>query len=196
MREQNIPLFALESQEPIRDLISLGSLLVMKCVIPISSRYWISGGIPLKSADRGEDFPIVIGGGAHAYNPEPLAPFFDLFLYWKARRFDALFDAYKANKKVGGSRRDFLLAAAKIPGIYVPSLYEVTYIKKTARLRLLYQLRKVFQKVQKQLIIDMEKRISCSGGTGCSTYQGYTGSCDSGNPARMHPWMSFSARQE
>ena len=128
MREQNIPLFALESQEPIRDFDFLGITLGYEmCYTNILQVLDLSG-IPLKSADRGEDFPIVIGGGACAYNPEPLAPFFDLFYIGEGETvYDALFDAYKANKKAGGSRRDFLLAAAKIPGIYVPSLYEVTY---------------------------------------------------------------------
>ena len=75
-----------------------------------------------------EDDPVVIGGGACAYNPEPLAEFFDLFYIGEGETvYDALFDAYKANKKAGGSRSDFLLKAAQIPGIYVPSLYEVTY---------------------------------------------------------------------
>ena len=115
-------------------------------------------GIPLKSADRGEDFPIVIGGGACAYNPEPLAPFFDMFYIGEGETvYDALFDAHKANKKVGGSRRDFLLAAAKIPGIYVPSLYEVTYKEDGTIASFAPTADGVPEKVQKQLIIDMEK---------------------------------------
>ena len=115
-------------------------------------------GIPLKSADRGEDFPIVIGGGACAYNPEPLAPFFDMFYIGEGETvYDALFDAYKANKKAGGSRKDFLLAAAKIPGIYVPSLYEVTYKEDGTIASFAPTADGVPEKVQKQLIIDMEK---------------------------------------
>ena len=71
--------------------------------------------------------------------------------------YDALFDAYKANKKAGGSRRDFLLAAAKIPGIYVPSLYEVTYKEDGTIASFAPTADGVPEKVQKQLIIDMEK---------------------------------------
>ena len=79
MREKKIPLFALESQEPIRDFDFLGITIGYEmCYTNILQVLDLSG-IPLKSADRGEDFPIVIGGGACAYNPEPLAPFFDMF---------------------------------------------------------------------------------------------------------------------
>ena len=158
MREEKIPLFALESQEPIRDFDFLGITIGYEmCYTNILQVLDLSG-IPLKSADRGEDFPIVIGGGACAYNPEPLAPFFDMFYIGEGETvYDALFDAYKANKKAGGSRRDFLLAAAKIPGIYVPSLYEVTYKEDGTIASFAPTADGVPEKVQKQLIIDMEK---------------------------------------
>ena len=158
MREKKIPLFALESQEPIRDFDFLGITIGYEmCYTNILQVLDLSG-IPLKSADRGEDFPIVIGGGACAYNPEPLAPFFDRFYIGEGETvYDALFDAYKANKKAGGSRRDFLLAAAKIPGIYVPSLYEVTYKEDGTIASFAPTADGVPEKVQKQLIIDMEK---------------------------------------
>ena len=158
MREKKIPLFALESQEPIRDFDFLGITIGYEmCYTNILQVLDLSG-IPLKSADRGEDFPIVIGGGACAYNPEPLAPFFDLFYIGEGETvYDALFDAYKANKKAGGSRKDFLLAAAKIPGIYVPSLYEVTYKEDGTIASFAPTADGVPEKVQKQLIIDMEK---------------------------------------
>ena len=156
--EKKIPLFALESQEPIRDFDFLGITIGYEmCYTNILQVLDLSG-IPLKSADRGEDFPIVIGGGACAYNPEPLAPFFDMFYIGEGETvYDALFDAYKANKKAGGSRRDFLLAAAKLPGIYVPSLYEVTYKEDGTIASFAPTADGVPEKVQKQLIIDMEK---------------------------------------
>ena len=158
MREEKIPLFALESQEPIRDFDFLGITIGYEmCYTNILQVLDLSG-IPLKSADRGEDFPIVIGGGACAYNPEPLAPFFDMFYIGEGETvYDALFDAYKANKKAGGSRKDFLLAAAKISGIYVPSLYEVTYKEDGTIASFAPTVDDVPEKVQKQLIIDMEK---------------------------------------
>ncbi len=84
--------------------------------------------IPLHAEDRTDKDPIVIGGGPCAYNPEPLAPFFDLFYIGEGEiSYAPLLDAYKANKKAGGRRKEFLHMAARIPGIYVPSLYEVGY---------------------------------------------------------------------
>ena len=110
----------------------------------------------LLAKDREEDEPIVVGGGACAYNPEPLAEFFDLFYIGEGETvYDALFDAYKANKKAGGTRQDFLLKAAQIPGIYVPSLYEVTY-KEDGTIASFTPVKEgVPEKVQKQVVTDM-----------------------------------------
>ena len=128
MREKHIPLFALESQDPVKDFDFLGITLGYEmCYTNVLQLLDLSG-IALLSADREENDPVIIGGGACAYNPEPLAEFFDLFYIGEGETvYDALFDVYKTNKKAGGSRSDFLLKAAQIPGIYVPSLYEVTY---------------------------------------------------------------------
>ena len=128
MREQHIPLFALESQDPVKEFDFLGITLGYEmCYTNVLQLLDLSG-IPLLSKDRTEEDPLVIGGGACAYNPEPLAAFFDLFYIGEGETvYYPLFDAYKANKKAGGSRQDFLLKAAQIPGIYVPSLYDVSY---------------------------------------------------------------------
>ena len=128
MREQHIPLFALESQEPVKDFDFLGITMGYEmCYTNVLQLLDLSG-IPLKAADRTEEDPIVIGGGACAYNPEPMAPFFDLIYIGEGETsYDALFDAYKANRAAGGTREDFLLAAAKVPGIYVPAFYDVSY---------------------------------------------------------------------
>ena len=100
----------------------------------------------------------MIGGGACAYNPEPLAPFFDLFYIGEGEMvYGALFDAYKANQKAGGSRQDFLLKAAQIPGIYVPSLYQVTYKEDGTIESFQPKYENVPEKVEKQLVIDMDK---------------------------------------
>ena len=158
MREQNIPLFALESQDPIRDFdflcITLGYEM---CYTNVLQTLDLSQ-IPLKAADRDESCPIVIGGGACAYNPEPLAAFFDLFYIGEGETvYDALFDAYKANKEAGGSREDFLLKAAQIPGIYVPAFYDVTYKEDGTIASFVPNCPGVPEKVQKQLIVDMDK---------------------------------------
>ena len=128
MREQNIPLFALESQDPVKDFDFLGITIQYEmCYTNILQILDLSG-IPMQASDRTEDDPIVIGGGPCAYNPEPLAQFFDLFYIGEGETvyFD-LMDAYKENKANGGSREGFLRKAVQIPGIYVPSLYQVSY---------------------------------------------------------------------
>lgn len=128
MKEQQIPLFALESQEPVRKFDFLGITIQYEmCYTNILQILDLSQ-IPLRAADRTEDMPLVIGGGPCVYNPEPLAPFFDLFYIGEGETvYDALFDAYIANKKSGGSRMDFLRKAAQIPGIYVPAFYDMEY---------------------------------------------------------------------
>ena len=79
MREKKIPLFALESQEPVRDFDFLGITLGYEmCYTNVLQLLDLSQ-IPFLAKERGEEFPLVIGGGACAYNPEPLAEFFDLF---------------------------------------------------------------------------------------------------------------------
>ena len=158
MREEHIPLFTLESQDPVKDFDFLGITLGYEmCYTNVLQLLDLSG-IALLSADREENDPVIIGGGACAYNPEPLAEFFDLFYIGEGETvYDALFDAYKANKKNGGSRSDFLLKAAQIPGIYVPSLYEVTY-KEDGTIESFHPTCEgVSEKVEKQLIIDMDK---------------------------------------
>jgi radical SAM family uncharacterized protein len=128
MREHQIPLFALESQDPIKNFDFLGITLGYEMCYTNVLQILDLSHIPLLAKERGEDCPIVIGGGACAYNPEPLAAFFDLFYIGEGETsYDELFDVYKENKRVGGSRKDFLLKASKVPGIYVPSLYQVTY---------------------------------------------------------------------
>lgn len=158
MREKNIPLFALESQDPIRQFdflcITLGYEM---CYTNVLQTLDLSH-IPLLAKDRDDSCPIVVGGGACAYNPEPLAAFFDLFYIGEGETvYDALFDAYKANKAAGGSREDFLLLATQIPGIYVPAFYDVTYHEDGTIASFEPNRAEAPRVIQKQLIIDMEK---------------------------------------
>ena len=128
LRKKHIPLFALESQDPIKDFDFLGITLQYEmCYTNILQILELSG-IPLDASERGEDCPIVIGGGPCAYNPEPIAEFFDLFYIGEGETvYDPLLDLYKECKQSDASRQEFLRRAAHIPGIYVPSLYSVTY---------------------------------------------------------------------
>ena len=128
LREKKIPLFALESQDPLKDFDFLGFTLQYEMGYTNILQVLDLAGIPLLSERRGEEDPVVIGGGPCSYNPEPLADFFDLFYMGEGEvSYDRLLDLYKANKAAGGSRMDFLKKAAGVPGIYVPCLYEASY---------------------------------------------------------------------
>ena len=128
MREENIPLFALESQEPVKEFDFLGITIQFEmCYTNILQILDLSG-IPIYAADRTEEYPIVIGGGPCAYNPEPLAAFFDIFYIGEGETaYDELLDAYKEWKASGGSRTEFLERAAQIEGLYVPMFYDAEY---------------------------------------------------------------------
>lgn len=128
LKEQQIPLFSLESQEPVKNADFLGITIQYEmCYTNILQILDLSQ-IPLLSKDRTWEYPLVIGGGPCTYNPEPIADFFDLFYMGEGEvQYDALLDLYKTMRGEGASREAFLREAAKIPGIYVPSLYEVTY---------------------------------------------------------------------
>lgn len=128
MREQKIPLFALESQDPIKEFDFLGITLQYEmCYTNVLQVIDLSQ-IPLIATERGENDPIVIGGGPCSYNPEPIADFFDLFYIGEGETvYRDLMDAYKQNKQKGGSRKEFLELAAEIEGIYVPQFYDVSY---------------------------------------------------------------------
>ena len=128
LREKDIPLFALESQDPVRDFDFLGITIQFEmCYTNILQILDLSH-IPLHASDRTEEDPIVIGGGPCAYNPEPLAEFFDIFYIGEGETvYDELLDTYKEWKKSGASRKEFLRQAARIEGLYVPQFYDVTY---------------------------------------------------------------------
>ncbi len=128
MREKGIPLFALESQDPIKDFDFLGITIQYEmCYTNILQILDLSG-ISLLAKDRQESDPIVIGGGPCVYNPEPIADFFDIFYIGEGETmYRTLIDLYKKNKESGGSRLDFLRKAAKLPGMYVPMFYEARY---------------------------------------------------------------------
>ena len=128
LHEKNIPLFALESQDPIRDFDFLGITIQFEmCYTNILQILDLSQ-IPLHASERTEADPIVIGGGPCTYNPEPLADFFDIFYIGEGETvYDELLDAYKVWKNSGKSRKEFLETAAQIEGLYVPAFYAPEY---------------------------------------------------------------------
>jgi radical SAM family uncharacterized protein len=128
MRERNIPLFALESQEDIKDFDFLGITIQYEMCYTNILQILDLAQIPLIARDRAWDSPIVIGGGPCTYNPEPIADFFDIFYIGEGEtQYRVLLDLYKEARKNGLSRREFLIEASKLNGIYVPQLYEVSY---------------------------------------------------------------------
>lgn len=128
MRREHIPLFALESQDPVREFDFLGITIQYEMCYTNILQVLDLAGIPLMAKERTEEDPIVIGGGPCVYNPEPIADFFDLFYIGEGEtQYRNLLDLYKENKKNGGSRTEFLRQAAKLPGIYAPVFYQVSY---------------------------------------------------------------------
>lgn len=160
MKEEQIPLFGLESQEPVRDMDFLGITIQYEmCYTNILQILDLSG-IPLLAADRGEEHPLVIGGGPCTYNPEPIADFFDLFYMGEGElQYDALFDLYENMKSAGAGREAFLYEAAKIPGIYVPSLYEVTYKEDGTIERFVPVAEELPSVIEKQLVMNMTEAV-------------------------------------
>ena len=128
MRKEKIPLFALESQDPVRQFDFLGITIQYEmCYTNILQILDLSN-IPLEAKERTWEDPIVIGGGPCTYNPEPLAPFFDLFYIGEGETvYFKLLGIYQTSRKNGETREEFLRKAALVPGIYVPSLYEPSY---------------------------------------------------------------------
>lgn len=128
MREEHIPLFALESQDPVKEFDFLGITLQYEMCYTNVLQVLDLSGIPMMAKERTKEDPIVIGGGPCAYNPEPLADFFDMFYIGEGETvYRTLLDLYKENKDSCKTRQEFLEKAAKIPGIYVPCFYDVSY---------------------------------------------------------------------
>lgn len=156
MREEKIPLFALESQDPIKEFDFLGITIQYEmCYTNILQVLDLSH-IPIKSCDRTEDDPIVIGGGPCTYNPEPIADFFDLFYIGEGETvYDQLLDAYKENKKKGGSRQDYLKMASQIEGIYVPCFYDASYNEDGTLASFAPNYEKAPKTIQKQMVLNV-----------------------------------------
>ncbi|HHT97354.1 MAG TPA: TIGR03960 family B12-binding radical SAM protein [Clostridiales bacterium] len=128
LRDENIPLFALESQEPIKNFDFLGITIQYEmCYTNILQILDLSH-IPLLAKDRTEDDPIVIGGGPCSYNPEPIADFFDFFYIGEGETaYNEILDLYKECKQKNKSRKEYLELVAKIEGMYVPQFYDIQY---------------------------------------------------------------------
>ena len=157
MRKENIPLFALESQEPIKTFDFLGITIQYEMCYTNILQVLDLAQIPLLATKRSENDPIVIGGGPCSYNPEPICDFFDLFYIGEGEtQYRNLIDLYEKCKEEGLPRKEFLRKAAQIPGIYVPSLYEVTYKEDGTIL----EMKPLYPEVPATIVKEMVKDVS------------------------------------
>ena len=156
MRERGIPLFGLESRDPIREFDFVGFTLQYELSYTGVLNMLDLAGIPLHAAERGDDCPLVVGGGPCVCNPEPLADFFDLFTLGEGEEVNLeLFDLYRRHKQKGFRRAEFLRQAARIEGVYVPSLYEVSY-REDGTVASVTARDGAPQRVRKRILVDMD----------------------------------------
>jgi radical SAM family uncharacterized protein len=128
MREMNVPLYGLESLQPISEFDIIGFTLQYEMSFTAVLNMLELAGLPIHSAGRGENTPLVIAGGPCACNPEPLADFIDAFVLGEGEEVsDEIFDACIDAKKQKQSKTQLLERLAKIPGVYVPAFFDVSY---------------------------------------------------------------------
>ncbi len=162
MKERNIPLFALESQDAIKDFDFIAMTLQYEMCYTNILQILDLAGVALLQKDRGDNEPIVIVGGPCATNPEPIADFVDIVYVGEGETsYDALLDLYKKHKNTdaGFNRAAFLREACKIPGLYVPSLYQVSYKEDgtIASFSPLYE--DVPAVIERQVVTDMDASV-------------------------------------
>ena len=128
MRREGIPLYGLESGDPIAEFDIVGFSLGYEMAYTSVLNMLDLAGIPLHSEERDGRWPLIVAGGTCAYNPEPLAPFVDVFSLGEGEEVTVeTVECVRRGRREGWSRRELLLHLAQIPGLYVPSLYQVTY---------------------------------------------------------------------
>ncbi|HTP50090.1 MAG TPA: TIGR03960 family B12-binding radical SAM protein [Anaeromyxobacteraceae bacterium] len=157
LREHRLPLFTLESRSPVRDLDILGVTLQFELAYTSALALIDLSGIPLLARDRGPRDPVVVGGGPCAYNPEPVADFFDCFAVGDGEDVvHELVDAVAAWKGSGDSRSALLDRLAKIPGVYVPSLFRPRFDPVNRTLVAMEPLRAGYEKVERRVVPDID----------------------------------------
>ena len=157
MRENDMPLFALESRDPIKDFDFIGFTLQYEMSYTNMLNMLDLAKVPFRSADRDESYPLVVAGGPCVCNPEPVADFVDIFFLGEGEEVDLeLIDLYKEHKKKGYKKSEFLRAAAEIEGVYVPSLYEIEY-SGSGEITAVNPKDGVKPTIKKRIISDMDK---------------------------------------
>lgn len=156
MRKNNIPLYALESGDPLSEFDFIGFTLQYELSFTNILNMLELGGVPVKSEDRKELKNIVCAGGPCACNPEPIADFIDLFFIGEGEEVDLeVMELYRECKKNNESKQEFLVKASQIKGVYVPSLYNVEYNEDNT-IKSVTPTNNAPQKIEKRLIMDMD----------------------------------------
>ena len=128
MRNANIPLYALESFDPIKDFDIIAFSIGYEMAFPAMVDMLDLAGVPLHASERTALTPLVVAGGTAMYNCEPIADFIDLALIGEGEEMDVeLIELHRQARRESWSKHEFLVCAAQIPGVYVPSLYDVAY---------------------------------------------------------------------
>ncbi len=158
LRENNIPLFALESKDSLREFDFLGFTLQYEMSYTNILNMLDMCNVPLRASQRGEEFPIVMMGGPCSYNPEPLYDIADIVVIGEAEEvIHEILDIYKDMKHK--PKNEYLRAISKIEGVYIPSLYEVTYKEDGTIKSFLPKYEDVPTKVKKRIINNFNENI-------------------------------------
>ena len=157
MRKNNIPLYALESLDPIKEFDFIGFTIQYElCYTNILNMLDLAG-LPVRSKDRTDGMPVVVAGGPCACNPEPLADFVDIFFIGEGEEVDLeVIELYRKCKQENKTKEEFLHLASQIKGVYVPALYDVEY-KEDGTIKSFISKNNAPQIVEKRLMMDMDR---------------------------------------
>ena len=158
MREEGIPLFSLENKKAISDFDIFGFTLQYEMSYANITNMLDLAGLPLYSKDRDESYPLVVGGGSIVYNPEPIAAFFDLFFIGEAEEgIVSLVKKYRELKDKKLNKEEILLELSQIPGVYVPSLYDVVYDNKGRFKGIKPKYKGVKEEIRRQVVSNLDQ---------------------------------------
>ncbi|MGN9134406.1 TIGR03960 family B12-binding radical SAM protein [Clostridium sp. HCP1S3_B4] len=158
LRKNNIPLYALETKDPIKDFDMIGFTLQYEMSFTNILNMLDMAQIKVRAEERSNDDPIIMAGGPCAYNPETLSGIMDLFQIGEGEEMmNDVIDLYKKHKKIGFDKKAFLREASHIRGIYVPSLYDVEYNEDNTIKSFKPKYDDVPSKVRKRIIPDLDK---------------------------------------
>ena len=193
MREHGLPLYGLESGTPLYDFDIIGFTLQYEMSFTTCLHMLELGGVPVLARERQELKNLVVGGGPCACNPEPIADFFDLFMLGDGEEVMMdLLDLYKEYKLRGAGKEEFLDAAAQVPGIYVPSRYEVTY-KDDGTIDAVTPLRGAPATVVKRVVRDLNTTArwrNCTAAASAAAASARPASCTGPSGRRARKWRN------